>query len=136
LKTALLLLCVIAASGTFAFWSAGTLAPIFKKQQQENTAPKTDVRIRAVRGVGYVEPVSGIRKLNFKADGVIEKMRVQVGQEVKAGDELASLQNRDERAAINVAKQDVELAKADREKLLSGVHPAELKAAELRISRS
>jgi HlyD family secretion protein len=135
LKTALLLLCVIAASGTFAFWSAGTLAPFIKNQQPEATAPKADVRIRAVRGVGYVEPVSGIRKLNFKADGVIEMLRVQVGQEVKAGDELASLQNRDERAAINVAKQDVELAKADREKLLSGVHPAELRAAEFRIAR-
>jgi multidrug resistance efflux pump len=135
LKSALLLLCVIAASGTFAFWSAGTLAPLIKKQQQENAAPKADVRIRAVRGVGYVEPVSGIRKLSFKADGIINSMRVQVGQVVKAGDELAALQNRDELAAINVAKQDVELAKADREKLLSGVHPAEVRAAELRIAR-
>jgi len=126
---------VIAASGTFAFWSAGTLAPIIKKRQEESAALKADVRIRAIRGVGYVEPVSGIRKLNFKTDGVIDSLRVQVGQSVKAGEELASLQNRDKRAAINVAKQDVELAKADREKLLSGVHPAELKAAEFRVAR-
>ena len=126
---------MIAASGTFAFWSAGTFAPFIKKQQPETSAQRQTFASGPFAAWATLSQSRESANSISRPTELSTRCRVQVGQTVKAGDELASLQNRDERAAINVARQDVELAKADREKLLSGVHPAELRAAEFRIAR-
>ncbi len=90
---------------------------------------------KLVRAIGYVEPDSEIRKLTFQVDGVIATCPVQVDQTIAEGDVLATLQNRDERATVVVAEKKLAVAKAERTKLLSGVHPQEVAAAERRIER-
>ncbi len=93
-------------------------------------ADRSSERMGTVRGTGFVEPATELRRLAFKVDGVIESCRVHVGQQVAAGEMLMSLSNGDEQAAIGVATQELALARADRQKLLSGVHQDEIAAAK------
>jgi multidrug resistance efflux pump len=134
MKSAILFLTFVIAGGAFAFWIAGALPPIGEEQKQITSRPRSPVSGQTIYGVGFIEPSSEIRKLTFKIDGVIASCPVLVGQSVKAGDVLCELRNEDEHAAIVVAEQELALAKADRDKLLSGVHPSELEAAKRRIS--
>ena len=134
MKSAILFLMFVVAGGAFAFWVAGAIPPIGEKPQQSTTARRQIASTPTIRGVGYIEPVSEIRKLTFKVDGVIESCPIHVGQMVTVGTLLAALRNNDEQSAVAVAEQELAVAKADHDKLLSGVHPAELDAAKYRIS--
>jgi multidrug efflux pump subunit AcrA (membrane-fusion protein) len=134
MKSAILFLSFIVAGGAFAFWVAGVLPSIGEQPRELVKAPRETASAPAICGVGYVEPVSEIRNLTFKIDGVIEKCPVQVGQSMKVGEILSALQNRDEQSAVDVAERELLLAKADREKLLSGVHPSEQEAAQRRVA--
>ena len=135
MKTLFLLTSIVFLGSTAAFWMAGAI-PMQWTAAPEPAAPTTTREIPGViRVVGYVEPVSEVRKLTFKADGVIENCRVQVGQSVEAGDVLATLRNRDEQAAVGVAEQELAVAVADREKLFSGVHPQQITGAEHRAAK-
>ena len=135
MKAAFLFMSFIVAGGAFAFWIAGALPPVSGAARKQVKLRDQPASPRVIRGVGYVEPVSEVRKLTFKMDGVIETCPVDVGQLVEAGDTLSTLRNHDERSAIVVAEQELSLAKADRNKLLSGVHPAEVEGAQRRLAR-
>ncbi|MCA9094960.1 MAG: HlyD family efflux transporter periplasmic adaptor subunit [Planctomycetaceae bacterium] len=80
-----------------------------------------------------MEPVSEVRKLSFKIDGVIATCPVMLGQVVKKGDLLLELANLDEQAEVAVAEKQLTLAKAERDQLLSGTHPVLISAAERRV---
>jgi multidrug resistance efflux pump len=135
MRTLLLLSSAIVTAGTAAFWLAGA------SQSQWTWAPERSVRAKpeksrmVIRVLGYVEPISEIRRLTFKADGLIESCPVRVGQSVEAGDVLARLHCRDELAAVGVAEQELAVAIAESGKLLSGVHPKLIAAAERRQAR-
>jgi HlyD family secretion protein len=86
-----------------------------------------------VQGVGYVEPRTEVHRLVFKADGVIEKCLVEVGDSVKKGDPLMALDDREQRAAVAVAEQEVEVARQERDRLLVGTDPFEIAAAEQKV---
>jgi HlyD family secretion protein len=79
--------------------------------------------------VGYVEPVTEVRRLAFKADGVIARCDAEVGRAYRKGDALMSLDDRDEAAAVAVAAAGLRVREAERDKALSGAHPALVEAA-------
>ena len=135
MKTLLLLSSAIVAGGTAAFWLAGARQSQWTGAPERSIPAKPEESPMVIRVIGYVEPVSEIRRLTFKADGLIESCRVRVGQSVEAGDVLASLHCRDELAAVGVAEQALAVAIAERGKLLSGVHPKLIAAAERRQAR-
>jgi len=83
---------------------------------------------RWIQGIGYVEPASEIRRLAFKHPGILGEYKIQLGQTVKAGDQLAVQQNNEEQAALTVAESQQLAAKADLEKVLAGVNPYEIEA--------
>jgi HlyD family secretion protein len=134
MKAAILFLSFVFAGGAFAFWVAGALPPLGEKPGKQPTTAKSAAAPRSIHGVGYVEPVTEIRNLTFKIDGVIEKCPVHVGQQVDAGAILSTLRNKDEQSAIAVTEKQLLLAKAVHDRLISGVHPAELEAARRRIT--
>lgn len=88
---------------------------------------------RTIQGLGYVEPVSEVRRLAFKIDGVIASCPVETGRRVARGEVLMSLVNREEAAALNIAVQDVAAAKAEREQVLAGVDANQIAAARSKI---
>jgi HlyD family secretion protein len=134
MKAAILFLSFVVAGGAFAFWIAGAMPPLGEKLQERPAVSQPITAPSTIYGIGYVEPVSEIRKLTFKIDGVIEKSPVRVGQHVDAGAVLSTLRNKNEQSAIAVTEKQLLLAKAVRDRLVSGVHPAELEAARRRIT--
>ena len=134
-KVAIALTAFLATGGAAAFWFAGAL-PVANPATQTTAVPSLQpVSPKMIRAVGYIEPVSEIRKLTFKVDGVIESCKVQIGQTVEAGEILATLRNHDEKAAVIVAEKELLVAQAERDKLLSGVHPQQIEAGERRIAK-
>jgi multidrug resistance efflux pump len=134
MKVVVLLTAALIAGGTAAFWIAGAL-PFHAAPPPPSTSPPTLTTPDVIRAVGYVEPTSDVRKLTFEVDGVIEDCRVSIGQQVRAHDELAILRNNDQQADVAVAEAQLIVAQAERDKLLSGVHPRQLEATEHRVAR-
>ena len=86
-----------------------------------------------VRGIGFVEPTTEIRRLFFRADGVIDACAVEVGQTARRGDVLMSLRNFQEQAEVAVAQQEAVLASAERDQVIAGVNPYRIIAAERNV---
>jgi HlyD family secretion protein len=91
-------------------------------------------RQTAICGIGFVEPVTEIRKLVFKVNGVIASCPASLGQKLKKGDVLMTLDNDEERSTLAVAEQESAMAIAERDQLLAGIHPCRIKAAESKVS--
>jgi HlyD family secretion protein len=83
--------------------------------------------------IGYVEPVTEVRRLSFKVDGVIASCPADVGRAYREGDVLAALDDRDEAAAVAVAASSLLVREAERDKVLSGTHPALVESAEASV---
>lgn len=116
--------------GAIALYFSGVAT---RAGEREHIGDKESARPQVVRCIGYVEPSSEIRRLVFKVDGVISSIRVEIGQRVCAGDILVSLQNGDEQAALEAAKEMFELAIAERDQLCAGIHPDKIQAAKTRV---
>lgn len=86
-----------------------------------------------VQGAGYVEPRTEVHRLVFKSDGVIEKSFVEVGDFVHKGDLLMTLDDREQKAAVAVAEQEVEVARRERARMVAGMDPFEIAAGEQKV---
>src|SRR4026208_643510 len=104
MKSTIALIAFVVAGGAFTFWIAGVFLAKSEPLQKRDSDP-THPSPRVVSAIGYIEPISEIRKLTFKVDGVIHSCPVQVGQTIDAGAILATLHNHDEKAAVAVAEQ-------------------------------
>ncbi|MFZ2727251.1 MAG: efflux RND transporter periplasmic adaptor subunit [Methylococcaceae bacterium] len=83
-----------------------------------------------VQGVGYVEPVNDILRLNFKHRGIIQNCSVFIGQQVKKGELLAKQDDSEERAALAIEEANAALARAELKQVLAGINPAQIKARQ------
>jgi HlyD family secretion protein len=95
----------------------------------EGPAAPVESLTRWVQGVGYVEPVSEVRRLSFKGNGVIAECRVGVGDLVARGAMIMRLKNEEEQAAVALAEKELAVAQASRARVLAGAHPDEIEAA-------
>lgn len=91
-------------------------------------AEPAEIASRRIQGIGYVEPANEIRRVAFKHAGILGEYRVELGQQVKAGDILAVQKNSEEQLSVTVAEAELSAAKADLEKVLAGVNPYEIEA--------
>ncbi len=103
-------------------------------KQQEQSSYQTIISQEWIQGVGYVEPVSEIRRLSFQTGGIIADCQVEVGQQVTQGSVLMTLYNGEEKTSLLLAQKQLQLAIAEREKILSGVNPYAIIAAEKEIN--
>ncbi len=85
------------------------------------------------QGLGHVEPVSEVRRLSFKSNGVIARCAVGPGRVYRRGEVLAELRNDEERAAVRVAEKDLALARAERARVLAGLNRFQVEAAGHRV---
>jgi multidrug resistance efflux pump len=83
--------------------------------------------------MGYVEPASEVRRLVFQANGVIGECPIRVGDTLKKDALIMALKNQEHQAALAIAERELALAVADRDKVLSGVNPFQITAAERRL---
>lgn len=85
---------------------------------------------QTIHAVGYIEPRGELRRLAFQGHGVIVRIGHQIGDQVKAGDILASLDDRLERSQLLTASAELAMAEANRDLALAGAHPEAIHVAE------
>jgi ABC exporter DevB family membrane fusion protein len=130
----LLLITLAALSGsslTFLVWQ-----PIAGSPEQVPTShPSISPSSSAIEGIGYVEPASELRKLMFRADGVIRSSIVKAGDVVRKGDLLCELDNSTPRADLELARKQLAQVKADAADVIAGINPYRLKVLKHTIDR-
>jgi HlyD family secretion protein len=87
-----------------------------------------------IQGLGFVEPVTQVRKLAFKVNGIIARCPAEIGRSYRKGDVLIELDGREQLAALEVAESEWRLAEAQRDKVLSGVNPHQIEAASHKVA--
>ncbi|MEQ8667665.1 MAG: efflux RND transporter periplasmic adaptor subunit [Pirellulales bacterium] len=123
---------VLLGLASVTVWSSGALDPLLAHHQETVRAASPE-KPTTIRALGYVEPVSELRRLVFKMDGVIDACLVEVGQQVKKDDLLMTLRNQGEQAAVALSEQELAVASAERNQLLAGTPQYQVIAAEDRV---
>jgi multidrug resistance efflux pump len=103
--------------------------------EQETAHPRPDPGGTAMEGIGYVEPASEVRRLSPKTGGVIKACYARVGQVVRKGTPILTLHDEKEAAAVDLARKQLEVARAEEEQLKSGVNRYRVLAAEKAVAR-
>lgn len=104
------------------------LLPACGKQPTPKTETNSAPQEEWVQGIGYVEPAHELRRLAFKYPGVIKECCAEAGQNVKQGQLLMRLGDREERAAIAEVEALLKLTQALLAQTLVGVNPARTRA--------
>ncbi|HET6880278.1 MAG TPA: efflux RND transporter periplasmic adaptor subunit [Pirellulales bacterium] len=132
----LVVLLVVGLGLASLVWPLGIVAPSARaggEAHPDSSSERPLLEERTIQGLGYVEPVSEVRRLVFKVDGVIDRCPVDVGQRVSSGEALMSLANQAEAAALAIAEQDQAAAGAEREQVLAGVDAHQIAAAKSKV---
>lgn len=116
----------------FFFGLPGAARPI---DSRRDPLSEGQDQIRVVHGIGFIEPEGEVRRLTFRGHGVIRECNVEPGQRFSKDDVLATLIQDDEKAAAEVASRSLEVARADRDRILAGTHPAQVEAAGYRVRK-
>ena len=132
MKTAFWIIVVLGIA-FFAAWSSGLMSQFSTSQITERTLVTLPAKPRTIRALGYIEPVSELRRLVFKVDGVIGECRAVVGNQVHKGEVLMTLMNQAELAAVSLAEQELAVVSAERDQLLAGTPPYQITAAEDKV---
>ncbi len=74
--------------------------------------------------------------LGFNNSGRIEEIFVKVGEQIKAGQELAKLETKEIQFQLREAEAALSGAKADYEKLIAGSTPEEIRVAEAEVEKA
>lgn len=88
-----------------------------------------------IHGIGYLEPLSELRQLVPRTSGVIRRCVATVGQSVHAGDVILELDDSTQQADLEVARQELAVAKTQAADVRVGVNPFRLKTAEQTLAR-
>jgi HlyD family secretion protein len=97
------------------------------------TPTKSPREERSIQGIGFVEPVTEVRKLVFKVNGVIARCPAEIGRFYKAGDVLMELDGREQLAAVALAEADWKLSLSEGDKILIGINPHQIEAASHKV---
>ena len=100
--------------------------------RKETRASRLDTE-NWVQGIGYVEPVTEVRRLVFKRNGVMDQCLVEVGQRVEGGRVLMTLKSEEQQKQVAAAEKALAMARADRDKIFAGVDKNEIAAADSKL---
>ena len=97
------------------------------KQPAGNPDHADRIKNEPIQGVGYVEPVSEVRRLSFLHPGVVAAVLTDVGTEVKQGVLLMRQRDYEEQAAVAIAQ-------AECKQTLAGVNVERIHALESSVA--
>ena len=137
MKRVFILLPLTAAAISISIWIRGSAEsklggnpPGKSESPAGQTAPPG-----SIQGIGFVEPITEVRKLVFKVNGVIARCGAELGRAYKNGDVLMELDHREQLAAMNVAEAEWKMARAERDKVFAGVNVHQIDAAVRKVER-
>jgi multidrug efflux pump subunit AcrA (membrane-fusion protein) len=107
----------------------------------EQVTPVRVVELQAEDYTQYLKYIGIISsddliKYSFKTGGTLASLNYRVGEKVQSGDVLATLDKRDTQVAVSVAKSQMDAAKAQYDKALTGATAEEKRAAELNYKKA
>lgn len=112
MKPTQFILPAIALAGiAFALWHTTAQVPP-STLVAPRIAPAEQPSGDNVSGSGVVEPASELITIGAQVSGIVSSVSVQVGQDVKRGDLLFTVDDRDARAQIGLAQAGITLAQA------------------------
>ena len=100
---------LVAGGGLYAWAGMNTAKATFEPSRLATV--EQDTMIRSVVATGKVEPISKV-EIKSKANGIIERLHVDVGDVVKAGDVLVELDKENLLAQVREASANVQAADA------------------------
>jgi HlyD family secretion protein len=135
MKKILIALGLVAIALGIPIWMSLQRVAAESPSPRINSDPATSTKtsIVSIHGIGFVEPVTEVRKLVFKINGVISRCPAEIGRSYKKGDVLVELDSREQSAEITLAEAELKLAEADRDKVLSGISPDQINSASLKV---
>ncbi|MGZ9089243.1 MAG: HlyD family secretion protein [Rhodoplanes sp.] len=83
-----------------------------REQTDPPIAPPASPYPHTVAARGLVEPASEVIAISIDNSGVVRKVNVIAGDRVRSGDPLFEVDDRDERAAVELAEADVQATRA------------------------
>ncbi len=98
--------------------------------------PAANPFTNTVAGAGMVEPETENISIGTPLPGIVVEVMVKVGQQVKAGDPLFRIDDRDHRAELGVRQAMLADAQAALKRLESMPRPEELPAAEAKVNEA
>jgi HlyD family secretion protein len=100
---------LVAGAGVYAWSGMNTAKATFEPSRLATV--EQDTMVRSVVATGKVEPIAKV-EIKSKANGIIERLHVDVGDIVKAGDVLAELDKENLQARVREASANVQAAEA------------------------
>ncbi len=110
------------------------LRPKAATYKEAYTVANQDVR-QTVIATGTVTSQSDL-DLSFKNNGILSRLNVKVGDKVKSGQILASLDEKDAQAVINQANAGLMLAQANYDKLVNGASSPDVQVAKVALNNA
>lgn len=99
------------------------------------TQPQIGTVEATVNASGTIEP-RDVVNLSFQANGTINELLVSVGDQVKAGQVLAQLDQRDAQYRVNQAQAQLNQALANQQRVRGGASAPEVAAAEAQLAQA
>jgi HlyD family secretion protein len=100
---------ILLAAGAYGLSGINSAQASFEPSRLSTVERST--MVRSVVATGKVEPISKV-EIKSKANGIIERLHVDVGAVVKAGDVLAELDKEDINARVREARANLQAAEA------------------------
>jgi multidrug resistance efflux pump len=117
---------------TFAIFSIVRTQPVHATMPPP-TAPPTPVLQGSVGAVGLVEASSENIAVNVPVPGMVTRVYVKAGDQVKRGQSLFSIDDRDLQAEFGLRRSRLATAQAKLDKLLRSPRPEEVPPAEAKV---
>ncbi len=105
---------------------------VLPEASSERSPPRPS---QTIEGLGYIEPVSELRRLTPKVNGIVRRCVAAEGQRLNSGDVILELDSAVEERALEVAQAKLALAKSHLVELDAGINPHRIRAAERTLER-
>jgi RND family efflux transporter MFP subunit len=121
---------ILVGGGWFLFGRGGNKGPTYE------TAPavRGDIK-QTVEVTGEIKPDARLN-LSFKSGGTLHAISVKVGQQVKTGDVLAELEDRDLRFAADRAQAALAIAQANLAARIAGATKEDIAIAQAQVDQA
>ena len=134
-RLVVIILILIALAAAVCVGGGQLAANLVQRTQQGPTPAATTGAAPHLRAQGEVVPAHWV-EIGFARGGVLAEGTVTAGQAVKAGSVVARLDPEPFANALRAAQADLEVARAQLEKLTAGPSPTELTLAQLEIAQA